>query len=356
MAGHDIIVIGASAGGVEALLTIVRDMPRDLPAAVFMVLHIPAQAPSRLPEILSRRGALPVTPGIDGAPIEYGHIYIAPADHHLLVHAGHMRAVRGPRENRHRPAVDPLFRSAARTYGPRVIGVVLTGALDDGTAGLQAIKTRGGMAVVQDPADSLFPSMPQSAIEHVPVDYVLPLADIAATLVRLAHEPAPEEVRFPVPDNMNTEANIAAMDPAALHESVRLGPPSNYSCPECGGVLHEIQDKEILRFRCRVGHAFSSESVLAEQSQVLETALWTALNTLEESASLSRRMLRQAQANGRDWLARRFEAKVREAEQRAEVIRQVLLRDEITPETIEPSATAAPPPDVPARSNETDLL
>ena len=328
MAGHDIIVVGASAGGVEALSTLVRDLPPDLPAAVFVVLHIPAQSTSMLPSILQRAGALPVVQATDGIAIRQGCIYVAPPDHHLLVERGFVRVVRGPRENRHRPAVDPLFRTAARAYGPRVAGVVLTGALDDGTAGLQAIKTRGGVAIVQDPVDAFFPGMPQSAMENVEVDHCLPLSGIAPLLVRLAREPADDEGAYPVPEEMDFEARIAEMDPAALWGEKRPGVPSIFSCPECKGVLYEMHDGELLRFRCQVGHAYSPKSMLVEQSETLEAALWVALNTLEENANLVRRLAKQSRERNHGHVAARFEEKVRDAEQRAAVIREVLSKGE----------------------------
>lgn len=327
MAGHDIIVVGASAGGVEALTTLVRDLPANLPAAVFIVLHIPAQSPSLLPSILSRASQLIAAHPEDGARIEHGRIYVAPPDHHLLLEEGRVRVVRGPKENRHRPAVDPLMRTAARAYGPRVVGVILTGSLDDGTAGLQAVKTRGGVAVAQDPDEALYPSMPRSAMENVAVDYCLPLAEIAPMLVRLASEPSADDASFPVPRGMDLESRIVGMEMDALQNEERPGTPSVFSCPECNGVLYEMHDGDLTRFRCRVGHAFSAETMLAEQAEELETALWMALNTLEESASLSRRMMQNSLERGHAMIAQRFEEKVREAEQRAQVIRQVLLKD-----------------------------
>ncbi|HEX6293263.1 MAG TPA: chemotaxis protein CheB [Herpetosiphonaceae bacterium] len=328
MPGRDIIVIGASAGGVEALTTLVRGLPADLSAAVFIVLHIPPQSPSLLPSILSRSGPLSAAHPRDGDPIRAGQIYVAPPDHHLLIEQGRVRVVRGPKENRHRPAVDPLFRSAACIYGQRVIGVVLTGSLDDGTAGLQAIKTRGGIAVAQAPEDALYPSMPRSAVENVAVDYCLPMAQMASLLAELANNPVADEESYPVPREMELESRIVGMDMAALQSEERPGLPSAFSCPECNGVLYELHDSDLVRFRCRVGHAFSVESVFAEQAEALETALWVALNTLEESASLGRRMAQQARERGHMMLVRRFESKARESEQRAATIRQVLVRDD----------------------------
>jgi two-component system chemotaxis response regulator CheB len=252
MAGHDIIVIGASAGGVQALVTLVGSLPQKLAAAIFVVLHIPAESPSLLSDILSRSGPLMAVPAVDCMDIEHRRIYVAPPDQHLLIERGHVRVVRGPRENRHRPAADPLFRSAARVYGPRVVGVILTGALDDGTAGLLTVKRQGGIAVVQDPDEALYPSMPMSALANVAVDYRLPLSKIGPLLVRLAGEQVEENGEHPVSKDM--EIKLEDMDVETLHNDERAGKPSGFSCPECGGVLWEIEDGDLLRFRCRVGH------------------------------------------------------------------------------------------------------
>jgi two-component system chemotaxis response regulator CheB len=327
MPGHDIIVIGASAGGVEALGVLAGSLPRKLSAAVFVVLHIPPESPSLLPHILSRSGPLKAVQAIDYMPIEHRCIYVAPPDHHLLVERRQVRVVRGPKENRHRPAVDPLFRSAAEAYGPRVVGVVLTGGLDDGTAGLLAVKRRGGLAVVQDPEEALYSSMPLSALTHVEVDYRLPLSGIGPLLVRLAGEQA-EDGEYPL--SKDIEMKSTKMNPDTLHNEERAGKLSAFSCPECGGVLSEIEDGGLLRFRCRVGHAFSVESILAEQSEVLEEALWAALKTLEESMNLSLRLSGQAHERGHDLVAKRFEEKVQEAERHAIVIRQLLLKSKAT--------------------------
>ncbi len=212
MPRHDVIVIGASAGGVEALIKLVGSLPAGLPAAVFLVLHIPAQSPSLLPDILNRAGPLHALHPVDGQAIQYGHIYVAPPDHHLMVEEGIVRIIRGPKENRHRPAIDLLFRSAARTYSSRVVGIILTGSMDDGTAGLLAIKRCGGETIVQDPQGALFSSMPQSAIAHVEVDHVMPLSDMGPLLAQMAHEPAEEQGSFPVPEDMEMETKLAAMD------------------------------------------------------------------------------------------------------------------------------------------------
>lgn len=189
MLRHDIVVIGASAGGLWVLEKLVAGLPADLPAAVFIVVHLSAKFPSWLPYILQKSGKLPAVHAVDGAAIEPGRIYVAPPDRHLLVKPEYMRVVLGPKENRFRPAIDPLFRTAALAYGKRVVGVVLSGLLNDGTAGLIDIKEQGGVAIVQDPQEAMFPSMPESAIEHAAVDHILPVADIARVLVHLADEP-----------------------------------------------------------------------------------------------------------------------------------------------------------------------
>jgi two-component system chemotaxis response regulator CheB len=324
MPGHDLVVVGASAGGVEALIGLVKRLPADLPAAVCVVVHVPADNPGVLPRILDRAGPLPAAHARDGEPLRPGRIYVAAPDRHLLVHEGHLRVVHGPRENNHRPAVDPLFRSAARAYGPRVVGVVLSGSLDDGTAGLHAVKRRGGVAVVQDPAEALFPGMPQHALANVAVDHVLPLADLAPLLVRLAHSEAPDPGVNDMADDMDLETHMAEMDPAALGGTGRLGPPSGFSCPDCGGSLFELHDGQLLRYRCRVGHAYSPESLAAGQSAAVEEALWVAFRALEERAALLRRMARRMQEAGVDRLQQRHEGQAEEIEQRAAVIRQLI--------------------------------
>jgi two-component system chemotaxis response regulator CheB len=230
---------------------------------------------------------------------------------------------RGPRENGHRPAVDPLFRSAAREYATRVVGVVLSGALDDGTAGLLAVKSRGGVAIVQHPEDALYPGMPHNAIEHVEVDHVLPAAGIAETLARLTGEPVPEPAG-PVPDEMKAEVELEGFSMEAI-EGGNPGRPSGFSCPDCNGVLWEIQDCGLVRFRCRVGHAWSPESLLTQQSESLEAALWVALGTLEERAALASRLAEPARRRGHRITATRFEEQAEEAQQAARLVRRVLL-------------------------------
>jgi len=325
---HDIIVVGASAGGVEALGHLVGHLPADLPAAVFVVLHVPAHGNSVLPGILSRHGSLPAVHPTDGEPIQNGRIYIAPPDHHLLVEEGRVRLTRGPQEDRHRPAVDTLFRTAAAAYGPRVIGVVLTGTLDDGTAGLQAVKLHGGLAVVQDPEEALFDSMPRYAIEGVDVDYIVPLAEIGPILVRLACHPAQEESEAAVTPELEEEVKAAEFDIKAP-ETRQEVKPSGYACPDCHGALWEVEEDGLLRFRCQFGHAFSPESLLASQSDAPEDAL----RALEESAAFADRLSGGAARRGHGLAADHFTQQATDARGRASIIRQALLGGQIIAES-----------------------
>jgi two-component system chemotaxis response regulator CheB len=329
MPGHDIVVVGASAGGVEALITLVRALPADLPAAVFVVLHLPPDGQSALPQILGRAGALPAMHPADGERIMHGRIYVAPPDHHLLVERGHVRVVRGPRENRCRPAVDPLFRTAAHAYGARVIAVVLSGMLDDGTGGLIAVAERGGISIVQDPADTLFAGMAESAIKFDHPAYILPVAEIGPLLARLTHEAAGEDRE--VRTEMEQEASAAAFDFAAVENGSKPGVPSVFGCPECGGVLWEMDEDELIRYRCRVGHAFTADSLVTEQSVQLEAALWAALRGLEEKAALVHRLAERSRATGNSRIAARYGEQEDEARQHAAVIRELILRGNISP-------------------------
>lgn len=329
MAGHDIIVIGASAGGVEALSKLIKELPSDLPAALFVVLHIPAKGPSVLPQILNRAGKLKAAHFRDGEEIKYGNIYVAPPGQHLLVKRGHISLAPGAKENGHRPAVDPLFRTAARAYGRRVVGVVLSGGLDDGTAGLMAVKKQGGVAVVQNPEDALFAGMPSSAIENVAVDYILPLSEIAPILIKLAYHPVEEDTEKPISPEMEVECDVSELEPDALHQSDRPGKPSGFACPDCGGVLWEISEGNLLRFRCRTGHAYSPKTLLTAQAEGLEEALWIALRALEENSALVERLAKRARDRNHNKTAEQFEAQAQSVLQRANLIREVLLKGDI---------------------------
>ncbi len=354
MPGHDLIVVGASAGGVEALMELVAGLPLELPAAVCIVLHVPAASTSMLPQILNRAGLLPAAHARDGELLRHGHVYVAPPDSHLVVEPARLRLLAGPRENGHRPSVDVLFRTAAQAYGPRVVGVILSGTLDDGTAGLLAIKRRGGLAVVQQPADARYPGMPQSALEHVVVDYALPVAETGSVLARLAAEPAQQQIGRPSKD-LDEEIRAAELDLARLNQETFPGDPSVYACPECHGALWELHDGELLRFRCRVGHAYTAESLLAGQASGVEAALWAALRALEEKASLSMRLAERATERGYGLAAERFEEEEQDARQRAAVIRDALLGNGATlPAAATVDAIANTPQDLGGLEPETN--
>ncbi len=326
MNGNRIIVIGASAGGVEALKQLVKLLPADFPAPILVVLHIPAQGVSVLPAILTRAGKLQAIHPCDRQPIEKSHIYIAPPDKHLLVKRGHLSLSLGPRENGHRPAVDPLFRTAARSYGRNVIGVILSGALDDGTAGLAVIKELGGTTVAQVPEDAIYPGMPQSAIDHVDVDYVLPIAEIASLLVHLANEPIQEHSKPAADNEVEYETDITELDMTAVEHETPSGKISTFVCPECGGTLWEITEGDVLRYRCHVGHAYTAETFSLEQAASVERALWIALRALEDSATLAHRMTTQARSHNRQRAAQKYEEQAQNVEEHAKIIRDVLLK------------------------------
>ncbi len=330
MAGHDIIVIGASAGGIETITDLLHGMPRDLPASIFVVVHLRAGSPNVLPHILGRATVLPTLSPRDGDLIHPGRVYVCVPNQHLIVERGHVRLSRGPKENNVRPAIDPLFRSAAYSYGPRVIGVVLSGTLDDGTAGLIAIKKRGGISIVQDPDEALYGDMPRNAIEHAPVDYVVPLSRMAPLLAELAKIPSADEKNFPVPERLEIESKIAERGVDSLEEMAKLGKPSTLTCPDCGGTLWEIENGELLRFRCHVGHAFSAETLQSEQSDSVEYTLWSALRALDESIALSRQVASHAREHNRETIADRFEERAREAESNAASLRKMLVNDKFT--------------------------
>jgi len=328
MAHHDIIVIGASMGGVDALSTVVAQLPRGFPAAVLVVLHLAPQHKSVLPAILTRAGELPARHPKGGEPLQPGNIYVAPNDRHLVVEAGKVLVVKGPRENGHRPAVDTLFRSAARAYGPRVVGVVLTGALDCGTAGLLAVKAQGGVAVVQDPADAFCPDMPRSALEYVKADHCVPLSQMGPLLERLVATPVTARPTKSSGQSRQMEAEVKTMtleEDTVAGEPPKYGEPSHFSCPECGGVLFEMDDEGLLRFRCRTGHGYTSNALVVGQQKGVDEALWAALRALEESAALARRMAVRAKEHQHQHSANRFEERAVEAEAQVLVLRELLL-------------------------------
>jgi two-component system, chemotaxis family, protein-glutamate methylesterase/glutaminase len=324
-ARHDLVVIGASAGGVEALRQLVACLPPDFPAPIVVVLHLPAGGTSVLPSILDRVGPLPALPVKNGEELRPGTIYVAVPDCHVEIEDGRLRLAGGPRENGHRPAIDPLFRSAAHTHREHTIGVVLSGALDDGTLGLRAIKAHGGLTIVQDPESALHPGMPTSAIRYVAPDRVLPPEGIAAALSQFAAPPREEH-------------NGAGMDDADERERVRQqtaeqsGEETGLTCPECGGAIYELRDGGVVTFRCRVGHQYGSDTFVVEQSKTVENSLWAALRLLEERAVLMRRLAEQHE--GQERTARGFTEKADELEDHAAQLTQLLREITVSPQPV----------------------
>ncbi len=300
MAGHDIVVIGTSSGGVEALLALLRELPGDLQAAVFIVTHRNTYAESNsLAEVLARSSNLPVEGGKDGLRFESGRVYVAHPGRHLVLKGDHMLLTRGPWENRCRPAIDVLFRSAALAYGPRVVGVILTGRLDDGAAGLVDIKARGGITVVQDPADASVPDMPRAAIRARRPDLVAPLAAIPEALVRFVARAAPSEKDFPAPSEMADEVRSSEGKVPGMEAMEMEGKHTNIVCPDCGGWMVEQAEDHLLQFRCHTGHVYSQETMLAGQTSELEAQLYRALRVVQELVFLTRRLIDQARRAGR---------------------------------------------------------
>lgn len=307
---HDIVVIGASAGGVEALSALVAGLSPSLAASVLIVQHIAPDSPGYLAEILDRRGPLRAVMPESGQRLEQGLIYVAPPNLHLVVKPGHVHLTAGPHENRSRPSIDVLFRSAAVAYSTRVIGVILTGLQDDGAEGLRAVKRCGGMAVIQDPDTAEFPSMPMRAREVVNPDRVLPLEGMAAVLNDLISLPAPDPL--PIPADIEAEARFAEMSPSRSIESPRIGRPTALSCPICDGPLQDVGAEPGKRFRCHLGHSFSADTLELAQSAELERALWSAMRMMEERIRVLRQMAANETERGRLITAAQFEERTAE--------------------------------------------
>ena len=323
---RDVVVVGASAGGVQVLQELMRGLPADFPGSVFVVVHVSPTSPGILPSILDRAGPLIAKQARDGERIRPRHVYVAPPDHHLILKRDRICVTRGgPKENGFRPAVNPLFRTAARSFGSRVVGVILTGGLDDGTLGMAHVKEHGGIAIAQDPAEAIFPSMPHSVIRNVEVDYVLPVADMPEVLTRLATEPMPEGALAMANPNDGLP-DVAETGKAMLLAGTQPGPPTNIICPQCGGSLWELEDRKITRYECHVGHSYTAETLLEDKNGELEGALWGALRALEEGAELRRRMAERLQnaPTGLEDIRGRYQREADEAEARAAVLRQLL--------------------------------
>jgi two-component system chemotaxis response regulator CheB len=314
------VAIGASAGGIEALRALVSQLPLDFPAAVLVVLHLPPKGTSVLPQILGRAGPLPAVTAEDGAALEGGRVYVAPPDCHLLVEDGHLRLDHGARANGHRPAIDPLFRSVAEAYGRAAAGVVLSGVLDDGTAGLMAIKQAGGVTLAQDPSEALYDMMPRTAIEVVAPDHVGTAEQLGKLLAGIAAPTPPDP---PAEERPAQREHLAEVDRGSSDEP-QPGQLTGLTCPECNGAIWLDDSGPVPRFACRTGHTFSPKSFDAAQTERVEAALWTALRTLEERAALYRRMAARHRAAGNNRTSERFALRAESAVQHAFVMRDVI--------------------------------
>ena len=337
-----VVVIGASAGGLDPLIAIVTELPRSLQACVLVVMHTSSNGTGVLPQILARASSLPVAFAEDGDELRPGHIYVARPDYHVIVDSGTLLAVvHGPRENGFRPAIDPLFRTAARQLGPRVIGVILSGALSDGTYGLSMIKHYGGVAIVQDPEEAVVRSMPQSALKYVDVDLVLPAAKIAASIERLVEPGGERKGGWEMARAKDVEPQLQSQSTEVADMTSLFGPPSGLTCPDCGGALWEIEERRVLRYQCHVGHQYAPENLEAGQRDVIDGALWSAVRVLEEHAELKQRLADRAATGGLNVVSEGFAEGAREAREQADRIRSVLLSSNDSPAA---KVTARRPP------------
>lgn len=329
MARSSIIAIGASSGGVDALSILVAALPETLPVPVLIVLHIGANR-SELPKLLSAAGPIPAKHGEDGEPICPGRIYVAPPDRHMIVARGRLRLLRTPKENWARPAIDPLFRSAAEGYGPNAVGVILTGNLNDGSLGLGEIKRRGGVTVVQDPSDAAYPEMPGSAAAHVAPDYSVPIADMAKLLIELVNGKDGKEAVMPItPSQPDADRDPQMIDGRQFERPVAI------TCPECGGALQASEDGEIIKFDCHIGHTYTAEIMAPAQFDKMERVMRAAVRFLNERAEFCLQMAehtRSAQPNA----STAWQSASKQALDRAYKLRDLVEQDWITPETSGP--------------------
>lgn len=329
---RDIVVIGASAGGVETLSRLVSLLPADLPAAIFVVLHVPPGIRSRLPEILERRGQLPAAHARDGDAIEPGRILIAPPDYHMQLASTSVRLIHGPRQNSSRPSVDVLFRSAAANHRSRVVGVVLSGYLDDGAEGMRDIVRSGGVGIAQDPGEALNPEMPENAISRAQLDLVLPLAGIAKTICALATASAGAVVGGTVMPQTNGKQLRPERPDVQIGADDAPGSPTGLTCPECHGVLWAGPDASAEVFHCRVGHVYSIDTLQEEQRIAVERALWAAVRSLREQAAVADHIASRSETNGTEAISRRYRNRERAARDNADTLEKILMQDTPDPE------------------------
>jgi two-component system, chemotaxis family, protein-glutamate methylesterase/glutaminase len=317
-----IVVIGASLGGVSALQQIAAALPKDFAAPVLMVLHV-GQQPSTLPAILASTAALEVAHATDGEPLSRGRILIAPPDHHMFAIDGRIVLTRGPKEHHTRPAIDPLFRSAALAYGPNAVGVVLTGQLDDGTAGLQAIKSAGGLAVVQDPIDAVASSMPLSALRYVDVDHCVSLPFIPALLTTLAAVPPRAPVARP-DKRIGSEQELTLQKGDPIEHMEAIGRPSTFACPDCHGTLWEVLDARPQRYRCHTGHGFTARTLQDAMQLAGDEALWNVRRALQERQILLRKMAARHRDTGEITAAGQLEFAAAKLDRQGELLLAML--------------------------------
>lgn len=324
----DIIVIGASAGGFEALKKIVAGLPPDFSASIFIVWHMSPDVRGILPQVLNRVNTIAAANAYNNEEIKPRRIYVAPPDRHMLIEDGKILITHGPKENRFRPAVDPLFRSAAYAFGNRVIGIILSGALDDGTAGLWTVKHYGGTAIVQDPMDAEVPSMPESAMRQVKIDHCVGISELPQLLVRLSKEPVTENVDVMKDEQTKKEIEIAAEERALEKGILQFGQLSPYTCPECHGVLSRLQNGNIVRYRCHTGHAYSSDALIASITEKIEDSLYSALRGMDESIMMLNHLGDHYAEANHPKLAALYFKKAKEAQERSELVRKAALTHE----------------------------
>lgn len=328
---RDIVVIGSSAGGVKALLEFVKHLPSEFPASIFIVQHVAPHTESILPEIITMLSPLEAKHPKDGEIIKPGTIYIAPPDHHMLLEEGKITITKGPKENRFRPSIDALFRSAAYVYGPRVIGVVLSGYLDDGTSGLWSVQRLGGMAIVQDPHDAAFPDMPSNALEFVKADHTVSVAELAALLVSLTTEAAPNPPKVSEEDmeRLKIEITIARQDNAFEMGIIKMGELTPFTCPDCHGALTKLVEGNLIRFRCHTGHAYTISTLLAEVTESVESILYQAMRGLEETKMLLHNMGDHFLKTDQKEVAELFFQKAKDAGKQARVVHDSIFQHEL---------------------------